>query len=87
MLPPFLPSIVDIEGVWIPEGWPSNKEMSKETKENVGKIIDAWQGLTMNEGVIAKAIKRSILDSIDEGLIINSKWIGELEYEKILLSK
>ena len=84
MLPPFLPSIVDIEGVWIPEGWPLDKEMSKKTKENVGKIIDAWQGLTMNEGVIAKAIKRSILDSIDEGLIINSKWIGELEYEKIL---
>ncbi len=84
MLPPFLPSIVDIEGIWLPEGWPNDKEMSKETKENVAKIIDAWQGLTMNEGVIAKAIKRSILDSIDEGLIINSKWIGELDFDKIV---
>ena len=84
MLPPFLPSIVDIEGIWVPEGWPNDKEMSKETKENVAKIIDGWQGLTMNEGVIAKAIKRSILDSIDEGLIINSKWIGELDFDKIV---
>ena len=84
MLPPFLPSIVDIEGVWTPEGWPQDKEMSKETQESVGKIIDAWQGLTMNEGVVPKAIKRSILDSIGEGLIINSKWIGEIDFDKIV---
>ena len=84
MLPPFLPSIVDIEGVWSPEGWPQGKEMSKETQESVGKIIDAWQGLTMNEGVVPKAIKRSILDSISEGLIINSKWIGEIDFDKIV---
>jgi len=84
MLPPFLPSIVDIEGVWIPDGWPQDKEMSSETLQSVGKIIDAWQGLTMNEGVVPKAIKRSILDSIDEGLIINSNWVGELKFEKIV---
>ena len=83
MLPPFLPSIVDIEAIWKPEGWPSEKPLPKSAVEGVEKIIDAWQGLTMNEGVVTKAVKRSILDSIDEGLIINSKWVGDLEHSTV----
>ena len=86
MLPPFLPSILDIEAIWKPQGWPEDKELPDEAVEGVEKIIDAWQGLTMNEGVITKAIKRSILDSIEDGLIINSKWVGTLDHSEIILA-
>ncbi|MDG1551471.1 MAG: hypothetical protein P8Q95_07080, partial [Candidatus Poseidoniaceae archaeon] len=86
MLPPFLPSILDIEAIWKPQGWPEDKALPDEAVEGVEKIIDAWQGLTMNEGVITKAIKRSILDSIEDGLIINSKWVGTLDHSEIILA-
>ena len=83
MLPPFLPSILDIEAIWKPAGWPLDKPLPKESIEGVDTIIDAWQGLTMNEGVITKAIKRSIIDSIEDGLIINSKWVGNMEHSEV----
>jgi len=86
MLPPFLPSILEIDAVWTPEGWPLDKALSQDTIEAVEKILDAWQGLTMNEGVITQAIKRSVLDSISEGLIVNSRWVGDLDYDNILTS-
>lgn len=74
MLPPFLPSIVDIKAKWIPQGWPEGTSLAQNTEEGVDKILDAWQGLVMNEGMVAQAIRRSVLDSIEEGLIVNSKW-------------
>jgi len=86
MLPPFLPSILDVEAIWKPGGWPQDKLLPNEAVEGVEKIIDAWQGLTMNEGVITKAIKRSILDSIEDGLIINSAWVGTLEHSDVILA-
>ena len=83
MLPPFLPSILDIEAIWKPEGWPLDKPLPKGSVEGVEKIVDAWQGLTMNEGMVTRAIKRSILDSIDDGLIVNSKWVGTMEHSEV----
>ena len=83
MLPPFLPSILDIEAIWKPEGWPLDKQLPKGAVEGVGKIVDAWQGLTLHAGVVTKAIKRSILDSIDYGLIINSKWVGTMDHSEV----
>ena len=59
MLPPFLPSIVDIKANWVPKGWSDGKELPKESLEGVEKIR-RWQGLVMNEGVVAQAIRRSV---------------------------
>ncbi len=86
MLPPFLPSIVDIEAYWAPDGWPKDSAFSKDTLENVDKILDAWQGLVMNEGLVVQAIKRSILDSIEDGVIINSQWISGVDFDEIRLA-
>ena len=83
MLPPFLPSIVDIKANWVPKGWSDEKELPKESLEGVEKILDAWQGLVMNEGVVAQAIRRSVLDSIEDGLIVNSKWYACDSFEQV----
>jgi len=85
MLPPFLPSIVDIEASWSPDGWPSEVPLPNDAEEGIEKILDAWQGLVMNEGVVSQAIKRSVLDSIEEGLIVNSKWISGQNYDEVRL--
>ena len=55
----FLPSVVDIEAIWKPEGWPSEENLPDDANEGVAKILDAWQGLVMNEGVVAQAVRRS----------------------------
>jgi hypothetical protein len=83
MLPPFLPSIVDIDASWKPSGWPSDADLPHEAGEGVDKILDAWQGLVMNEGLVAQAIKRSALDSIESGLIVNSNWISGDDYDEV----
>ena len=83
MLPPFLPSIVDITAKWLPEGWPESKNLPQESLDGVDKILDAWQGLVMNEGVVGQAIRRSVLDSIEDGIIVNSKWYGCESYEQV----
>ena len=83
MLPPFLPTIGDNDANWSPEGWPEEKGLPSQALEGVEKILDAWQGLVMNEGVVAQAIRRSVLDSIEEGLIINAKWYQGNSFEEI----
>jgi hypothetical protein len=83
MLPPFLPSIVDIDASWKPSGWPSGADLPSEVGEGVDKILDAWQGLVMNEGLVAQAIKRSVIDSIESGLIVNSNWISGEDFDEI----
>ena len=37
----------------------------------------------MNEGVVAQAIRRSVLDSIEDGLIVNSKWYACDSFEQV----
>jgi hypothetical protein len=47
------------------------------------KIIDAWQGLVMNESVISLALKRAVLDSIDSGLVVGDAWVAGDDFEQI----
>ena len=75
MLPPFLPSILTIEANWTPKGWPEGKPLPDASAEGIDNVIDAWQGLTMNEGVITMAVKRAVIDAIDGGLVLGETWI------------
>ena len=83
MLPPFLPSILKIEAFWTPKGWDVSTPLPDSATESKDKVLDAWQGLTMNEGVIALAIRRSVLDSIDSGLVVGDSWITGLDFDEI----
>ena len=83
MLPPFLPSILKIEAYWTPKGWDVSTPLPDSATESKDKVLDAWQGLTMNEGVIALAIRRSVLDSIDSGLVVGDSWITGSDFDEI----
>ena len=76
MLPPFLPSILTIDANWTPEGWNEDEPLPDAALEGMDKILDAWQGLTMNEGVIALALQRAVLDSIGTGLVVGDAWVA-----------
>ena len=83
MLPPFLPSILDIEANWTPKGWPEGKLLPEAAAEGIDKIIDAWQGLSMNEGLIAMAVRRAVLDAVDSGLLLGETWIEGDDFDAI----
>ena len=83
MLPPLLPSILSIKAMWKPAGWPSDKDIPQSARDGWDSVIDAWQGLTLNEGNIPISIKRAFLDSIDDGLIIANQWSPGSNYEQI----
>ena len=86
MLPPLLTSVVEIDAMWVPNGWDVNDELPEGAKEGLDKIIAGWHGLTVPEGNLTHACQRSVLDSLDFGLLIGSSWSRGDSIEQILES-
>ena len=84
MLPPLLPSILTMDALWTPKGWPEGQELPPACVEGIGKVIDAWQGLTMNEGIVASATKQTVMESLDEGLLIGEQWLEGSDQEALV---
>ena len=83
MLPPLLPSILSMDAVWKPEGWPEDLELPEASVEGMNKVIDAWQGLSMNEGIVASAIKQTVMEGIEDGVLIGETWLDGAETEAL----
>jgi len=86
MLPPLLTSVVEIDAMWVPNGWDVNDELPESAKEGLDKLIAGWHGLTVPEGNLTHACQRSVLDSLDFGLLIGSSWSRGDSIEQILES-
>ena len=84
MLPPLLPSILNMEATWSPEGWPEGEALPEGCHQGIERVLDAWQGLTMNEGIVGKAIKQSVMEAIDEGVLIGETWLDGNDLEALL---
>ncbi|MGB1232778.1 MAG: hypothetical protein ACPHF0_01230, partial [Poseidonia sp.] len=78
MLPPLLPSILALDAVWTPEGWPEDRPLPEASQEGIDKVVDAWQGLTMNEGIVASAMKQTVMEGIDDGILVGEVWLEGL---------
>ena len=78
MLPPLLPSILALDAVWTPEGWPEDQPLPTASQEGIDKVVDAWQGLTMNEGIVASAMKQTVMEGIDDGILVGEVWLEGL---------
>ncbi len=83
MLPPLLPSILSVEAFYLPKGWPEDKAFPEACSEGTERVVDAWQGLTLNEGVMANAIKSTTLEGIEDGLLIDETWMSGTDVEAI----
>ncbi len=86
MLPPLLTSVVEIDAMWVPNGWDVTDELPEGAKEGLDKLIAGWHGLTVPEGNLTHACQRSVLDSLDFGLLIGSSWSRGDSIEQILES-
>jgi gluconate kinase len=83
MLPPILPSILSMEAVWSPQGWPIDRPLPQASLDGIERVLDAWQGLTMNEGIVCSAIKQTVMEAIDEGILIDECWMDGTSQEAI----
>ena len=63
-----------------------NDELPENAKEGLDKLIAGWHGLTVPEGNLTRACQRSVLDSLDFGLLIGSSWSNGESIEQILES-
>ena len=86
MLPPLLTSIVDIDAMWVPNGWDLDDSLPTGAQEGLEKLMAGWHGLTVPEGNLTRACERAVLDSLDFGLLIGSSWSKGDSIEHILAS-
>ena len=75
MLPPLLPSILNVRAEWKPQGWPVDQPLPEASLEGIERALDAWQGLTMNEGSLATVMKQAVLEGVEDGVIIGEHWV------------
>ena len=75
MLPPNLVRVMDVEAVWEPEG-AEGCPMLEEVEDAKAKVLDAWVGLTINEGQVALRIQSAVRDHIDGGILVNDSWFS-----------
>ncbi len=84
MLPPLLPSILSIDARWAPNGWPEHEPIPASCNEGIERVLDAWQGLTMNEGVVGPRIKQAVMEGIDEGVLVYETWTDGRSQDGVL---
>ena len=75
MLPPNLNRVMDVDAIWTPEGG-DDCTMLEEVEDAKAKVLDAWIGLTINEGQVALRIQSAVRDHIDEGILVNDSWFS-----------
>ena len=86
MLPPLLSSIVDIDAMWVPDGWNPEEDLPPGAHDGLDKLVSGWHGLTVPEGNLTHACQRAVLDSLDFGLLIGSSWSNGDSLDGILSS-
>ena len=74
MLPPNLSTVMQPDAVWYPEG-----ATRSGSEEALDRVLDAWMGLTLNEGSISKRVKLAVLHHLDSGFIVGEKWFNTAE--------
>ena len=74
MLPPNLSTVMTPDAVWAPEG--ASRDGAEEALD---RVLDAWMGLTLNEGSISKRVKMAVLHHLNEGFIVGEKWFDNAE--------
>ena len=75
MLPPNLSLVMTPEAVWYPEGY--SQDGGEGTDEAIERVLNAWMGLTLNEGSIEQRVKVAVLHHLDHGIVVGDKWFEE----------
>ena len=79
MLPPKLTRIAHIDWMWIPKGWPEERDLPNATDDAVEEILEAWGDLQITDRDLVAKLKGAVASSIDEGFVLSHKWFKDIE--------
>lgn len=74
MLPPILPRLLTVEAFWTPEGWPEGEPLPEASRDAIDRLLDAWQGLTLNEGLLGARIRAEAVAGLEAGVVMGEQW-------------
>ena len=78
MMPPNkLGEICEASWMWSPEGWPEDRPLPEEGSERVGEVLGTWLKMSLEDNVVARACRASILNSISDGFVVGNSWFAE----------
>lgn len=84
MMPPKMSAVVEADWMWRPAGWPSDRELSTEARENLDEVLLAWMNLALSDDKLSRSCRNAILGSIEEGYIIGDRWFDVDSREEFL---
>ena len=73
MLPPLLPSILTMDALWVPEGWRAYRYRSPASTVLNGSLTHG--GFDHERRVVASAMKQTVMEGIDRGVIVGEAWL------------
>ena len=77
MMPPRLSDVTSAEWMWRPEGWPEDRRLPEEGVERLEEVLGAWLGLALDDSLLARSCRSSILNSINDGYVVGTHWFSE----------
>jgi len=78
MMPPNkLGEVCEASWMWRPEGWPDDRPLPEEGMERVGEVLSTWLKMSLEDNVVSRACRASILNSITDGFVVGNNWFAE----------
>jgi len=77
MMPPRLSDVSSTEWMWRPQGWPEDRGLPEEGVERLEEVLGAWLGLALDDSLLARSCRSSILNSISDGFVVGTHWFSE----------
>ena len=70
--------------MWRPEGWPDDRPLPEEGMERVGEVLSTWLKMSLEDNVVSRACRASILNSITDGFVVGNNWFAEEDRDGFL---
>jgi hypothetical protein len=78
MMPPNkLGEVCEASWMWRPEGWPDDRPLPEEGMERVGEVLSTWLKMSLEDNVVSRACRASILNSIQDGFVVGNNWFAD----------
>ena len=85
MMPPNkLGEICSADWMWMPKGWPKDRKLPTEGELRLKESLDTWLRMSLEDNLLARLCKSSILNSIEDGYVVKDSWFGNDDIEEFL---